>query len=77
MLARPDLCLNYINTNERPQNLIKKYKPEERFEDYPKSKELIRLKTELIRKHNHPPNYIKADLRNFDLQHLGKVGGGA
>ncbi|CAD8211045.1 unnamed protein product [Paramecium octaurelia] len=67
-----DLCKHFLDTNERPQNSIKKYKPEERFEDYPKSKELIRLKSELIKKHNHPPNYIKADLRTFDLQQLGK-----
>lgn len=62
-----------MNSGERPQNYIKKYKPDERFEDYPKAKELIRLKTELINLRNHPPVYIKADLKNFDLANLGKV----
>jgi mRNA (2'-O-methyladenosine-N6-)-methyltransferase len=45
---------------------------EERYEDYPKAKELIRLKTELIRRRNPPPCYIKTDLKSFDLTSLGK-----
>ena len=46
---------------------------EERYEEIPKAKELIRLKSELINLRNHPPMYIKADLKTFDLTSLGKV----
>lgn len=68
----PDLNLNFVKTGERPSNFIKKYKMEERYEDYPKAKELIRLKTELIKKRNPPPCYIKTDLKTYDLVSLGK-----
>jgi mRNA (2'-O-methyladenosine-N6-)-methyltransferase len=38
---------------------------------YPKLKELITLKDELIKKQATPPMYLKADLREFDLRQLG------
>jgi mRNA m6A methyltransferase non-catalytic subunit len=46
--------------------------PEERFDEYPKLKELLKLKSELIKKRNHPVQYIKADLKNFDYTQIGK-----
>lgn len=47
-------------------------RPEERFIEYPKLKELIKLKNELIQKRNHPARYIKTDLLGFDFEQLGK-----
>lgn len=43
-------------------------RPEERFIEYPKLKELIKLKNELIQKRNHPARYIKANLLEFDFE---------
>lgn len=43
----------------------------ERFGEYPKLKDLIHLKDELIRKTNTPPTYLKCDIKNFNLQDLG------
>ena len=43
----------------------------ERFGEYPKLKDLIQLKDELIRKTNTPPTYLKRDLKTFNLSELG------
>ena len=42
-----------------------------RFEEYPKLKELIRLKDELIASTASPPMYLKCDLKSFNLKELG------
>jgi N6-adenosine-specific RNA methylase IME4 len=42
----------------------------DRFEEYPKLRELIRLKNELIADTAHPPMYLKCDLETFDLKTL-------
>ena len=42
----------------------------DRFEEYPKLRELIRLKNELISSTAHPPMYLKCDLETFDLKSL-------
>ena len=42
----------------------------DRFEEYPKLRELIRLKNELIDETAHPPMYLKCDLESFDLKSL-------
>lgn len=42
----------------------------DRFEEYPKLRELIRLKDELISETATPPCYLKTDLRTFDLKNL-------
>lgn len=39
-----DYCQNFIDTGQRPQNFIRDACLEERFEEYPKLKELICLK---------------------------------
>lgn len=41
-----------------------------RFEEYPKLRELIRLKDELIQSKATPPMYLRADLKTFDLNEL-------
>lgn len=40
--------------------------------EYPKVNALIHEKTTLIRQKNHPPVYIKEDLKKMDLSKLGK-----
>lgn len=42
-----------------------------RFEEYPKLKELIRLKDELIAQTASPPMYLKSDLKEFNLKDIG------
>ncbi len=43
---------------------------ENRFEEYPKLRELIKLKDELIAQTATPPMYLKCDLETFDLRDL-------
>ncbi|XP_078492630.1 N(6)-adenosine-methyltransferase non-catalytic subunit METTL14-like [Ciona intestinalis] len=66
-----DYCQNYVDTGQRPQNFIRDVGLVERFGEYPKLKDLIRLKDEMIRKSNIPPNYLHCDLNQFDLRNLG------
>lgn len=58
-----DYCQHYVDTGQRPQNFIRDYELHDRFEEYPKLKELIRLKDELIAQTASPPMYLKSDLR--------------
>lgn len=57
-----DYCQHYVDTGQRPQNFIRDYELHDRFEEYPKLKELIRLKDELIARTATPPMYLKCDL---------------
>jgi N6-adenosine-specific RNA methylase IME4 len=41
---RNDYSQFFLDTGMRPQNFIRDIEPEKRFDDYPKLKELIRLK---------------------------------
>jgi len=56
--------LHFVETGYRPQNFIRDPGLHERFEEYPKLKELIKLKDELIAKTNVPqrPLYLKSPL---------------
>lgn len=65
-----DYCQHFVDTGQRPQNFIRDVGLNDRFEEYPKLKELIRLKDELIAKTATPPMYLKCDLRKFDLNQL-------
>ncbi|KAK0043793.1 methyltransferase-like protein 14 [Biomphalaria pfeifferi] len=65
-----DYCQHFVDTGERPQNFIRDVGLANRFEEYPKLRELIRLKDELIEKTNGPPMYLQADLEFFDLRNL-------
>jgi len=58
-----DYCQHYVDTGQRPQNFIRDYELHDRFEEYPKLKELIKLKDELIARTATPPMYLKCDLR--------------
>lgn len=58
-----DYCQHYVDTGQRPQNFIRDYELHDRFEEYPKLKELIKLKDELIAQTATPPMYLKCDLK--------------
>uniref|UniRef100_A0A452ILK7 N(6)-adenosine-methyltransferase non-catalytic subunit METTL14 n=1 Tax=Gopherus agassizii TaxID=38772 RepID=A0A452ILK7_9SAUR len=65
-----DYCQHFVDTGHRPQNFIRDVGLADRFEEYPKLRELIRLKDELISKSNTPPMYLQADLEAFDTREL-------
>nr|XP_033793885.1 N6-adenosine-methyltransferase non-catalytic subunit isoform X2 [Geotrypetes seraphini] len=65
-----DYCQHFVDTGHRPQNFIRDVGLADRFEEYPKLRELIRLKDELICKSNTPPMYLQADLETFDVREL-------
>uniref|UniRef100_A0A3B3ZBL7 N(6)-adenosine-methyltransferase non-catalytic subunit METTL14 n=1 Tax=Periophthalmus magnuspinnatus TaxID=409849 RepID=A0A3B3ZBL7_9GOBI len=65
-----DYCQHFVDTGHRPQNFIRDVGLADRFEEYPKLRELIRLKDELISTTNTPPMYLQADPETFDLQDL-------
>ncbi|XP_054168022.1 N6-adenosine-methyltransferase non-catalytic subunit-like [Oppia nitens] len=65
-----DYCQHFVDTGQRPQNFIRDVGLSDRFEEYPKLKELIRLKDELIATTATPPMYLKCDLRHFDLKDI-------
>lgn len=82
LAPKNDYNQHFVDTGQRPQNFIRDPGLLERFEEYPKLRELIKLKDELIAKSNVPvrPMYIKSDLLchnveddEFDLTQL--VGG--
>ncbi|XP_053695544.1 N6-adenosine-methyltransferase non-catalytic subunit [Sabethes cyaneus] len=66
-----DYCQHFVDTGQRPQNFIRDVGLADRFEEYPKLRELIRLKDELISETASPPMYLRADLKSFDLKTLG------
>jgi mRNA m6A methyltransferase non-catalytic subunit len=66
-----DYCQHFVDTGYRPQNFIRDVGLADRFEEYPKLRELIRLKDQLILETASPPMYLKADLKTLDLNTLG------
>ncbi|OQR77783.1 methyltransferase protein 14-like [Tropilaelaps mercedesae] len=65
-----DYCQHFVDTGQRPQNFIRDVGIQDRFEEYPKLKELIKLKDELIRETATPPMYLKCDLLQYNLCEL-------
>ena len=65
-----DYSQNFVDCGQRPQNFIRDVGLADRFEEYPKLRELIRLKNQLIDETAHPPMYLKCDLETFDLKSL-------
>ncbi|KAK7111715.1 N(6)-adenosine-methyltransferase non-catalytic subunit METTL14-like [Littorina saxatilis] len=65
-----DYCQHFVDSGERPQNFIRDGGLVNRFEEYPKQRELIRLKDELIANTNTPPMYLKCDLETYDLRDI-------
>ncbi|GAB0098379.1 N6-adenosine-methyltransferase non-catalytic subunit [Sergentomyia squamirostris] len=66
-----DYCQHFVDTGQRPQNFIRDVGLADRFEEYPKLRELIRLKDELIAETATPPMYLHADMKTLDLKTLG------
>lgn len=58
-----DYCQHFVDTGQRPQNFIRDVGLADRFEEYPKLRELIKLKDELIAITATPPMYLKCDLK--------------
>ena len=50
-----DYCQHFVDTGYRPHNFIRDTGIADRFEEYPKLKELIRLKDEVIAQRATPP----------------------
>lgn len=65
-----DYCQHFVDTGQRPQNFIRDVGLADRFEEYPKLRELIKLKDDLIAQTATPPMYLKCDLMNYDLKNL-------
>ena len=65
-----DYSQNFVDTGHRPQNFIRDVGLADRFEEYPKLRELIRLKNELVADTAHPPMYLKTsqfqELKSLD-----------
>lgn len=58
-----DYCQHFVDTGQRPQNFIRDVGLADRFEEYPKLRELIKLKDDLIAQTAVPPMYLKCDLK--------------
>lgn len=65
-----DYCQHFIDTGQRPQNFIRDVGLADRFEEYPKLRELIKLKDDLIAETATPPMYLKTDLLAYNLKDL-------
>ncbi|KAF5731178.1 methyltransferase-like protein 1-like [Tripterygium wilfordii] len=62
-----DYSQNFVDTGMRPQNFIRELELTNVVEDYPKLRELIQKKDEIVTKSATPPMYFKCDLREFEL----------
>eukprot|EP00965_Chrysotila_dentata_P255570 6212270-Pleurochrysis_carterae.AAC.4 len=69
--AKNDYAQHFVDTGLRPANFIRDSDVAERFEEYPKLKELMELKDARISERATPSTYKRVDLRNFDLSTLG------
>lgn len=65
-----DYCQHFVDTGQRPQNFIRDVGLADRFEEYPKLRELIKLKDDLIAETATPPMFLKCDLKDLDLKEL-------
>ncbi|CAG8483916.1 8427_t:CDS:2 [Ambispora leptoticha] len=68
---RNDYCQHFVDSGKRPQNFIRDTELSQRFDEYPKLKELTKMKNALVANRATPPTYLKADLRTFELKSLG------
>ncbi|KAH9324388.1 hypothetical protein KI387_004566 [Taxus chinensis] len=62
-----DYSQNFVDTGMRPQNFIRELELTNVVEDYPKLRELIQKKDEIVAKSACPPMYLKCDLRETAL----------
>ncbi|KAK7391343.1 hypothetical protein VNO78_19758 [Psophocarpus tetragonolobus] len=62
-----DYSQNFVDTGMRPQNFIRELELTNVVEDYPKLRELIQKKDEIVAKSASAPMYYKSDLKEFEL----------
>lgn len=62
-----DYSQNFVDTGMRPQNFIRELELTSVVEDYPKLRELIQRKDDIVMNSSTPPLYYKTDLREFTL----------
>ncbi|KAE8781581.1 Methyltransferase-like protein 1 [Hordeum vulgare] len=62
-----DYSQNFVDTGMRPQNFIRELDLTSVAEDYPKLRELIQRKDEIVTNAASPPMYFKCDLRQHVL----------
>ncbi|KAF8380211.1 hypothetical protein HHK36_027693 [Tetracentron sinense] len=62
-----DYSQNFVDTGMRPQNFIRELELTSVVEDYPKLRDLIQKKDEIVAKSASPPMYYKCDLREHVL----------
>ncbi|XP_062216791.1 N6-adenosine-methyltransferase non-catalytic subunit MTB-like [Phragmites australis] len=62
-----DYSQNFVDTGTRPQNFIRELDLTSVAEDYPKLRELIQRKDEIVANSASPPMYYKCDLREHVL----------
>ncbi|CAL5363467.1 unnamed protein product [Camellia sinensis] len=62
-----DYSQNFVDTGFRPQNFIRELELTAVVEDYPKLRDLIQKKDEIVAKSSSPPMYFKCDLREHVL----------
>lgn len=62
-----DYSQNFVDTGMRPQNFIRELELTSVVEDYPKLRELIQRKDEIVADSASPPMYHKCDLREHVL----------
>ncbi|ONK79088.1 uncharacterized protein A4U43_C01F2820 [Asparagus officinalis] len=62
-----DYSQNFVDTGMRPQNFIRELELTSVVEDYPKLRELIQRKDEIVAKAASPPMYYKCDLKDHVL----------
>ncbi|XP_063726694.1 N6-adenosine-methyltransferase non-catalytic subunit-like [Symsagittifera roscoffensis] len=65
-----DYSQHYVDSDLRPQNFVHDSGYENRFKEYPKLRELMYLKDELVHQTNTPPMYLHCDLEKFNLKRL-------
>ncbi|CAN4105562.1 unnamed protein product [Withania somnifera] len=62
-----DYSQNFVDTGTRPQNFIRELELTSVVEDYPKLRELIQRKDEIVVKAASAPMYFKCDLHEHEL----------
>ncbi|KAG5607871.1 hypothetical protein H5410_029363 [Solanum commersonii] len=62
-----DYSQNFVDTGTRPQNFIRELELTSVVEDYPKLRELIQRKDEIVVNSSSPPMYFKCDLLEHEL----------
>ncbi|XP_061353821.1 N6-adenosine-methyltransferase non-catalytic subunit MTB-like isoform X2 [Gastrolobium bilobum] len=62
-----DYSQNFVDTGMRPQNFIRELELTSVVEDYPKLRELIQKKDEIVTNSSSAPMYYKCNLKEFEL----------